>query len=268
MADAHSRRWTRRFSVTIVTTLLLQVLLPVMAALAIYHTVPSRGDDHRTILTMIVAMGLQGVVPLVGMLVLMTMGLRRARRVGEGGLFKTLLVLACLASIPFYVIMVLSIPFAPPTGIATRIVGALAGSGFGFLIVLCLSLRDDQPWMPRHPRIAMTIGFLSVFAMTVGILGRFAPLLMSIGPVAGFFRLLNVFLVPALAWSVLIDRTTARSGWFSAPQRAVPVMAGLAVLWWQVATPTSTMHRIFTPRSHAYATTMERIMDGHPNRHP
>ena len=282
MADAKSKRWTRRFSTTLISTLAMQMLLPGIAGMVIFATIASRGDDHRTILTMITGMTLRAVIPIIGMLILMVLGLRRGSQVREGGLFKTLFAFACLASVPFYSILFISIPFAPPPSFLTRLTGAITGSSFSILIILCLSLRDDQPWMPRHPRTAIAISFLSISAMLGSIIAVLLPLLMPIGmmtgmklssaisavgrpelkiigQIAGIMLVMNMILTPALAWSVLFDRTSTYKSWYSHPRKSLPILAGLVIIGWQIMTPTSTFHRYATPERYAQAVAMQEM---------
>lgn len=258
--DDAGRRWGRKSAIVMLATLVLQLALPLLVVAAVLAMMAPKGDDNRSILIIVTLMFLRGVIPTIGMITLMVMGLRRASTIGEAWLVKTLFVLGCLSSIPFYMSLIVPNPLERMYGLTTIFVRGFCLSGMPMLIVLCLALRRRQAWSAKARTTAIVIsaicGLTMLPAAIGGILlvmpmvGGAAATLLQIGSIGLSYpgsmsdaircglRLLVAF---ALWWSMLIDDDLSSSSRTAKPGVLAVVAAMALVATWQVTYFRSTL---------------------------
>lgn len=255
MVYSYAQQWTRRFSIIMIATLALQALA---AEITIISAFASRAGDKRMLMAMHSGIILQATIPIIGMILLMILGMRRARQIGESTLIKSLLIMSCLASPVFYWALFLFLPYVHQPDVATKLLKALTSSGFCYLIVLCVSLRGDRPWSPRRPRTAMAACSLVVSTMLLTTVDTI--LTRSMPSVVGHVGLTNLVLIPTFAWIMLIDREDGRMNWSVSPFRTIAIFVALFILVSQIGTRISMFHRIITPDMYTHAVIIESAL--------
>jgi hypothetical protein len=231
-----------------IATLALQAFA---AEITIISAFASRAGDKRMLMVMHSGMILQAAIPIIGMILLMILGMRRARQIGESTLIKSLLIMSCLTIPVFYWALFLFLPYVHQPDVATKLLKALTSSGFCYLLILCLSLRGNRPWSPRRPRAAMAACSLAMSTMLLTIVETI--LTRSIPSAVGHVGIINLVLIPTFAWIVLIDREGGRMNWSVSPFRTIAIVAALFLFVSQIGTRISLFHRIIRPDMYTHA---------------